>query len=68
MPRVNLGTQVIPKYVPVKTFQEQYRLSKAEAYKLLKMPEFQEAIFKIGERGIRVDIELAHKILKQLFN
>ncbi len=56
------------KYVRVKDFQQQFSLSKAQAYKLLSLPEMKKAIIYTGERSMRVNIDLAFEIMQALFN
>ena len=67
MPATRLGPPA-KKYVGVQEFINQYSLSKANAYRILARPEMKEAIFKVGERAIRIEINKAHDIMKQLFN
>ena len=67
MPATRLGAPA-KKYATVKEFQDRYSLSKTEAYNLVGMEEFREAIFKIGKKGIRVELNKAHEIMTQLFN
>ena len=55
------------KYVSVKDFQEQYSLSKSQAYKILAMPEMQEVKMKAGEKLIRIDLDRAFEIMQQIF-
>lgn len=68
MPYTRLQEKSRVKYVTPKEFQEQYSLSKAQAYKLLAMPEMQEAIIKTGEKSKRVNLDRAFEIMQQLFN
>ena len=67
MPATKLQEKARKKYITVKEFQEQYSLSKAQAYKILARPEFQEAKIKIGEKGIRLDLHRAFEIMQQVF-
>lgn len=67
MPITKLQQRARAKYITVKEFQEQYSLSKAQAYKILAMPEMEEAVIKIGEKGIRVDLDKAFEIMQQIF-
>lgn len=55
------------KYITVKDFQNQYSLSRAQAYKILAMPEMEEVKIKIGEKGIRIDLDRAFEIMQQIF-
>lgn len=68
MPYTRLQEKSRVKYVTPKEFQEQYSLSKAQAYKLLAMPEMQEAIIKTGEKSKKVNLDRAFEIMQQLFN
>lgn len=67
MPWTKLQEKAKVKYVTVKEFQEQYSLSKPQAYKILAMPEMREAVIKVGERGIRVNLNRAFEIMQQIF-
>ncbi len=55
------------KYVTVKEFAKQYSMSKAQAYKVLAMPEMQEAVIKTGEKSKRVNLDRAFEIMQQVF-
>ena len=68
MPYTKLQEKARVKYVTPKEFQEQYSLSKAQAYKLLAMPEMREAIIKTGEKSKKVNLDRAFEIMQQLFN
>lgn len=67
MPATKLQEKARKKYVSVKDFQEQYSLSKSQAYKILAMPEMQEAIQKMGKKLIRIDLDRAFEIMQQIF-
>lgn len=67
MPYTKLQEKARKKYVTVKEFQEQYSLSKAQAYRILSMPEMQEAIAKMGSKCIRIDLDRAFEITQQIF-
>ncbi len=67
MPMTKLQQKARAKYVPVKEFQEQYSLSKAQAYRILARPEMEEAKMKAGERLIRIDLDRAFEIMQQIF-
>lgn len=56
------------KYVTVKEFQEQYSLKRAQAYKILAMPEMEEAKIKTGKKLIRIDLDRAFEIMQQIYN
>lgn len=67
MPWTKLSDKARVKYVTVKDFQEQYSLSKAQAYKILARPEFDEAKIKVGEKGIRLNLDRTFEIMQQIF-
>ena len=67
MPMTKLQQRARTKYVTVKEFQEQYSLSRPQAYKILAMPELSEAVIKTGEKSIRVDLDKAFEIMQQIF-
>lgn len=67
MPCVKLQEKARRKYVSVEKFMEQYDLSKSQAYRLLKRPEMQESIIKVGEKAIRVDLDRAFEIMQEIF-
>lgn len=67
MPATKLQEKARKKYVTVNEFRNQYSLSKPQAYRLLKMPEMSEAVVKVGEKGIRVDLDLAFEIMQKIF-
>lgn len=56
------------KYVTVKDFQEQYSLSQAQAYKILSLPELQEAVIKTGPKNKKVNLDRAFEIMQQIFS
>lgn len=67
MPMTLLQKKARAKYSTVKEFQEQYSLSRAQAYKILAMPEMQEAKVKMGKKLIRIDLDRAFEITQQIF-
>lgn len=67
MPMTKLQERARAKYVPVKEFQEQYSLSRAQAYKILARPEMQEAKIRVGEKLIRINLDRAFEIMQQIF-
>jgi len=67
MPITKLQERARKKYVSPKEFAEQYSISKAQAYKILSMPEFEEAKIKIGTAGTRIDLDRAFEIMQQIF-
>lgn len=68
MPWTKLSEKGRVKYVTVKEFQEQYSLSKAQAYKILAMPEFNEAKIKVGNKAIRINLDKTFEIMQQIFS
>lgn len=67
MPATKLQERARKKYSTVKEFQEQYSLSRAQAYKILARPEFDEVKIKAGEKSIRIDLDRAFEIMQQIF-
>lgn len=67
MPMTRLQEKARKKYVTVKEFQEQYSLSRPQAYRILAMPEMEDAIMKTGKRSKKVDIDRAFEIMQQIF-
>ena len=67
MPWTKLSEKARVKYVTVKEFQEQYSLSRPQAYKILAMPEMEEAVIKVGEKGKRVNLDRAFEIMQEIF-
>lgn len=50
MPMTKLQEKARVKYVTVKDFQNQYSLSKAQAYTILKREEMKDAVIKIRKQ------------------
>lgn len=67
MPMTKLQERARTKYVTVKEFQEQYSLSQAQAYKILSLPELQEAVIKTGPKNKKVNLDRAFEIMQQIF-
>lgn len=67
MPYTRLQEKARAKYVTPKQFMEQYSLSKSQAYKILAMPEMQEAKIKTGDKLIRINLDRAFEIMQQIF-
>lgn len=67
MPITRLQERARTKYVTVKEFQEQYSLSQAQAYKILSLPELQEAVIKTGTKNKKVNLDRAFEIMQQIF-
>lgn len=68
MPMTKLQEKARKKYITVKEFQNQYSLSKSQAYKILARPEMQEAKIKTGEKLIRINLDRAFEIMQQIFS
>lgn len=68
MPMTLLQQKARKKYITVKEFAEQYSLSKAQAYRILSMPEFEEATIKVGTAGKRIDLDRAFELMQQVFS
>ena len=67
MPYTKLQEKARTKYVTVKEFQEQYSISRPQAYRILAMPEMQEAVIKTGIKSIKVNLDKAFEIMQQIF-
>lgn len=67
MPMTRLQEKARAKYITVKEFQEQYSLSRSQAYKILAMPEMKEAVVKVGTRSKKVNLDKAFEIMQQIF-
>lgn len=67
MPMTRLQERARKKYVTAKEFAEQYSLSKAQTYKILSMPEMEEAVIKVGTAGKRIELDRAFEIMQQIF-
>lgn len=67
MPCTKLQERARTKYVTIKEFQDQYSLSRPQAYKIISMPEMEEAVIKIGNKGKRVNLDKAFEIMQQIF-
>lgn len=67
MAMTKLQERARKKYITVKEFQNQYSLSKSQAYKILAKPELQEAVVKTGARSKKVDLDKAFEIMQQIF-
>lgn len=66
MPATKLQEKARRKYITVKDFQQQYALSKSQAYRILAMPEMQEAVIKTGVRSKKVNLDKAFEIMQQI--
>ena len=67
MPATKLQQKARVKYVTPKEFQKQYSLSKGQTYKLLNLPEMEDAVMKIGDKGKRINLDLAFEIMQKIF-
>lgn len=67
MPYTRLQEKARTKYVTPKQFQEQYSLSRSQAYRILARPEMEEAKIKTGEKSIRINLDRAFEIMQQIF-
>lgn len=67
MPATKLQEKARKKYVTVKDFYEQYKMSKSQAYAILNRPEMEEAKIKVGAKGIRIDLDKAFEIMQQIY-
>lgn len=54
-------------FVKPSKIAEQYDISKAQIYKILALPVFEDAIIKIGDKGIRVDQDKFYEIREQYY-
>lgn len=50
MPMTRLQEKARVKYATPKQFGEQYSISKAQVYNILKKPEMQEAVIKVRRK------------------
>lgn len=67
MPMTRLQEKARAKYITVKEFQEQYSLSRSQAYKIVAMPEMKEAVIKSGTRGKKINLDKAFEIMQKIF-
>lgn len=67
MPMTLLQEKARAKYITVKEFQQQYSLSRSQAYKILAMPEMKEAVVKMGQRSKKVNLDKAFEIMQKIF-
>ncbi len=63
----NILSRTRRKFVKVKDFAEQYDMSDKTVYQMIKNPIFEEAVKKIGNRGIRLDEEKMVSIMEQYY-
>lgn len=55
------------KFVRPKDIAEQYSISIEQVYKLINLPMFKEAVFRVG-RAITIDQDMFYEINRQYFN
>ena len=67
MPMTLLQEKARAKYITVKEFQQQFSLSRSQAYKILAMPEMKEAVVKMGQRSKKVNLDKAFEIMQKIF-
>lgn len=67
MPMTLLQEKARTKYITVKEFQQQYSLSRSQAYKIVAMPEMKEAVIKSGTRGKKINLDKAFEIMQKIF-
>ena len=67
MPATRLQERARKKYITPKEFGEQFSISKAQTYRILALPEMQEAVIKMGTGCIRIDLDRAFEITQQIF-
>ena len=63
----NLCSRTRTKFVRPIDIAEQYKISKAQVYRLLALPVFAEAVKKVGSRTISVDQDKFYEISEQYF-
>ena len=67
MPMTLLQEKARAKYITVKEFQQQYSLSRSQAYKIVAMSEMKEAVIKSGTRGKKINLDKAFEIMQKIF-
>lgn len=67
MPMTLLQEKARAKYITVKEFQQQYSLSRSQAYKIVAMPEMKESVIKSGTRGKKINLDKAFEIMQKIF-
>lgn len=63
----NICSRTRRNFVKPSKIAEQYDISKAQIYKILALPVFEDAIIKIGDKGIRVDQDKFYEIREQYY-
>ncbi len=67
MPWVKNSEKPKTRYLKVKDFAQIFNISDKTVYQMIKNPIFEEAIKKIGTRGIRLDEEKMTSIMSQYY-
>ncbi len=65
-----MATNILSKtrrFVKVKDFAEIYDISDKTVYQMIKNPIFEEAVKKVGKRGIRLNKEKMISIMEQYY-
>lgn len=63
----NMCSRSRSKYISVKQFAEQYSMSKQAVYKIIKNSYFEDAVMKIGTRGVRVKQDLLFDLMQKYY-
>ena len=63
----NILSRARRKFVKPTVIAEQYDIGKTKLYQMLKMPEFREAVKKLGDNTIRVDQDKFYEISEKLY-
>lgn len=63
----NVCSRSRTKYIKVKDFANQYEMSSKTVYQMLKNPIFDQATIKIGNRGVRINQDLAFEIMQKYY-
>ena len=63
----NLCSRSRAKYVKPSDLMEQFSVSKAQIYRILARPEMAEAIIKMGDSAIRVNLDKFFEISQQIY-
>lgn len=64
---MNICSTSRTKYISPKKICEQYEISKAQIYRLLKLPVFKDCFIKTGEKSIRINQDKFYEILTQYY-
>jgi Mn-dependent DtxR family transcriptional regulator len=63
----NILSKTRRKFIKVKDFAEQFDMSDKTVYQMIKNPIFEEAVRRIGSKGIRLDEEKMIEIMEQYY-